>query len=833
MTMTTTYVIDLRDAVDARQAGQKAATLARLHRNGFPVPAGIVLVADALDHALAEAGLPGNASAEAVAAMDVPAEIAAGLRQAVRQWRGAPLAVRSSGADEDLASASYAGLYSTVLDVRGEERLLEAVRQCWASAFGELVRSYRIRPEGDPARLAVLVQPMVLGTAAGVAFTADPVTGDRGAVVVEAVRGLGERLVSGAASPDEWVVRGESASRRSAGAGGVIDAAVACAVAAVARHVERDLGGPQDVEWTLSGGEVVVLQARPVTALPQRPVEPVPVAIEPPPGYWMREASHAPLPWAPFNHAMLRSRTPSMSFACAELGLLFDGIDWHDIGGWEYIRIVPLGCKERRTPPRWLVPLAFRLVPVLRRRAKECLAAARADVTGLLMRRWYSEWQGEFAKRIAELRGLDLLRLSDPALDAHLTGALKLVDHGVRVHMRLHGAIQITLAEFAFNCRDLLGWDDARTFELLAGLSDKSTEPSRALARLAALADDRPAVRRRLVERAAVEVVLAQAEKFACDFAEFLRTHGCRALRYEAAEQNLDERPDLVLALVADQLAAGFDPARTAAALAARRDRTAADARARLTAPQDRHRFDRVLARAAAAYPVREDNEYFTVSAPMALVRRAALEVGRRLTDRGQIGLPDDVFNLEADEARAALRDGAERHRQVTHAKGERIWALAHPGPASYGKDPGPPPPFGSLPAEARLANEGFLWAIERIFGPDTTVRAHADDTVTGVPASPGSYTGPVRVIRNEAEFDRLRAGDVLVCPITSPVWSVLFPSIGALVTDTGGTLSHPAIIAREYGIPAVVATGNGTSALRDGQLVTVDGAAGIVRTAT
>ena len=171
------------------------------------------------------------------------------------------------------------------------------------------------------------------------------------------------------------------------------------------------------------------------------------------------------------------------------------------------------------------------------------------------------------------------------------------------------------------------------------------------------------------------------------------------------------------------------------------------------------------------------------------------------------------------------------RHEIVTRAKGQRAWVLAHPGPASYGKDPGPPPSFGSLPAGARLANEGFLWTTERIFGPVRTGREAGDGAVTGIPASPGSYTGPVRVIRNEAEFDRLRAGDVLVCPVTSPVWSVLFPSVGALVTDSGGILSHPAIIAREYGVPAVVATGNGTSALHDGQLVTVDGTAGIVRT--
>jgi len=396
--------------------------------------------------------------------------------------------------------------------------------------------------------------------------------------------------------------------------------------------------------------------------------------------------------------------------------------------------------------------------------------------------------------------------------------------------MDLHGAVQITLAELAFPCLDLLGWDEVRTFDLLAGLSDKSTEPSRALARLAELANELPEVKRRLAERAPVGVVLAEDEQFAAAFTEFLGTHGCRALRYEVAEQNLDERPDLVLGLVADQLAAGFDPARTATALADRRERAAHDARSRLTSSQERAKFDLALGRAVDAYPVREDNEYFTVSAPLALVRRTAVEIGRRLADRRQLDSGDDLFFLEADEARAALRDGTDRRDLAMRRQGERAWVVAHPGSVSYGKDPGPPPSFASLPAEARLANEGFLWAVDRIFGPDTTEQRGPDSSVTGIPASPGSYTGPVRVITSEAEFDRLRAGDVLVCPVTSPVWSVLFPSIGALVTDTGGILSHPAIIAREYGVPAVVATGNGTAVLHDGQLVTVDGTAGVVR---
>ena len=192
------------------------------------------------------------------------------MREAVRRWRDTPLAVRSSSAAEDLPSASYAGLYTTVLDVNGEDELMAAVRRCWASAFGDVVRSYHPQLASERPRSAVLIQPMVRAQAAGVAFTANPVTGDPDAVMVEAVLGTGERLVSGAATPDEWVVRGDSAVRRGSG-DEAIDAAVARAVAALARQVEQHQGRPQDVEWALAGETVVLLQARPITALHERP----------------------------------------------------------------------------------------------------------------------------------------------------------------------------------------------------------------------------------------------------------------------------------------------------------------------------------------------------------------------------------------------------------------------------------------------------------------------------------------------------------------------------------------------------------------------------------
>ena len=164
----------------------------------------------------------------------------------------------------------------------------------------------------------------------------------------------------------------------------------------------------------------------------------------------------------------------------------------------------------------------------------------------------------------------------------------------------------------------------------------------------------------------------------------------------------------------------------------------------------------------------------------------------------------------------------------VEQRKAEASWIHAHPGPGSYGAEPPPPPSLDALPPEARQANEALQWYTRQIL--DTARQAdRSASTIRGIPASPGHSTGPVRIILDEHDFGKLQAGDVLVCPSTSPVWSVLFPSIAGLVTDAGGALSHPAIIAREYGVPAPLATGDATHRLHDGQMVVVDGRAGLV----
>jgi pyruvate,water dikinase len=192
---------------------------------------------------------------------------------------------------------------------------------------------------------------------------------------------------------------------------------------------------------------------------------------------------------------------------------------------------------------------------------------------------------------------------------------------------------------------------------------------------------------------------------------------------------------------VRDQLDGGLD-ARADETLARQRETVANQARD-ILGGADLLRFERVLERALAAYPVREDNEFFTVSAPLGLLRRTALELGNRLADRGQITAAEDIFFVHVDEARTVLADGTDALHIVARHKGEHGWVVAHPGPASYGRDPGPPPPMRGLPDEARLANEAFLWAVDRILAPD----AHGgsrDSMLTGTPlrraATPARY---------------------------------------------------------------------------------------------
>lgn len=832
MTSTTTSQARAPDLVPLSQAagrapevGVKAANLGAAIAAGLPVPAGIAVTASALAQVFTE-------SPEA---STTPPTLAGWVDEALGYLGPGPVAVRSSAVAEDLTDASYAGQYETVLGVEGAEPVAAAVRRCWESVSSARVAAYERRP-GSRSPMAVLIQRLVPATAAGVAFTANPVSGARDEVLVDAVVGLGDRLVSGEVTPDRWVVRGDRVEARHVAAA-AIGADTVSLVAVLARRLEDLFGGPQDVEWALAGDELFVLQARPITALPEESlaVGPAKVPIEVPDGFWEREASHFPLPLSPMTRSLqFPTQNEALASAFAEHGLLAERLEFREIGGWVYTRVVPPGEKDRPMPPAPLMWLLVRVHPGLRPRLGRARRAVLEDLAGQIIGRWYEQTRPDLQRRIESLRDVDLPTLDDGSLLEHWRHVRALLRDGMWAHFRLHVPIALARFDLARTCHELLGWDEPRTFELLSGLSTMSTAPALALDGLASVAAAQPSVRALVyrADREAVSLLSRTDPGFEVAFRRYQREYATRVRRYEVAEPTLAETPELTLATLRDHLSRGYDGKGQARALTERRSAVLAEARNLLLAHNHavQQRFERALARAQAAHPVHEENEFFTISVPLALARYALLEVGRRLASRGVIAQKDDVFFLAHEEALAALTRGGDLRRLVTGRRDERAAVLARPGPASYGRQPAQLPPE-VLPPESRRVMGAMLWVVDHMFAAGRSGQRQSTDglALAGIGASPGRYSGTVRVVAGEHEFDKLMAGDVLVCPVTSPVWSVLFSRIGALVTDSGGILSHPAIIAREYGIPAVVATGNATSVLRDGQQVTVDGYAGSV----
>jgi len=584
--------------------------------------------------------------------------------------------------------------------------------------------------------------------------------------------------------------------------------------------------------------------------------------IQAPPGYWQREASHYPRPLTPLaSDLVVESINQAFVKVFAVFGLPLERFEYQEIGGYVYQAAKPYGVGESggsKLPPKPVLWLFFRLHPALRSRYAICKRAMEDRLDRTMLDRWEREWRPRLIADIERYRRLDLAALDDDAFLAHLQELQRWAFEAMDIHFFLTPPYTLAMFRLQTFCAEHLGYDDAQTLALLSGLSEMSSEPAVEIAKLADKIKPNTELFKAVLDARSTDVpaLLHQRDPaIAAAFDEYIDRYGHRALRYEVVEQTLGERPELVASLLQDELRKATSVAEEQQRLKAAREEARSHALAAIEkavlykppihlddenalegaiAPV-RREFEGLLADGERAYPVREDNEFFTVSAPLALLRFASIEAGKRLTARDSIASVDDVFFLRFDEVLSGLREQGRNFRDAVDQRRTSLAAAeAFDPPASYGVEP-PQPPLEVLPPAWREVMTAFLYALEKVFEPERSNK-RVEDTTTrelkGVAAGKGTYTGTARIILGEDQFDRLQPGDVLVCPITSPVWSILFAKVGALVTNSGGVLSHPAIIAREYGIPAVVATGNATDILRDGQQITVDGDAGVVRIA-
>ncbi|MCU1432464.1 MAG: phosphoenolpyruvate synthase, partial [Actinotalea sp.] len=775
---------------DVELAGGKGANLGELVRGGFDVPGGFVVTTRA--HRLVDAGgLPPTAAE--IEAWVVPDEVAEAVADAYRRLGGGPVAVRSSATAEDLPGAAFAGQHDTFLNVVGADDVVDAVRRCWASLWTERAVGYRERLGTAPAgvAVAVVVQRLVPADHAGVALTANPVTGDRTQVVIDSSPGLGEAVVSGLVTPDHAVLdaAGRVVERRQgrrevvisartdgggtqaqSGAAGTAVPRLGDAelrrVAELARRVARHFGRPQDIEWALHGGRLHVLQARPMTALPpapvpldavQRRIGPTLLELFPRRPY--------PMELSAWIRPTVGTHVERMLGGLTGVVVRFDDVV-PSVDDVVQAFVPPRPRPTTRTPAHlwWSAHRGARLAAAdwrsdgRYRRYRDGVAAMGATGPAGLAWRALVSVPARAAELVDLMTGVRVTYLPTTAVALLrlrvLLGVLRLgplfadlVLHAPTVTKAANDA----LSELAAHVRDAPG--------LAAALAGRKPEDA---VRIVATAPEAAGLRDRLQE--------------------FTATYGHRETSslLLVRDPTWGDSPATVLSLVLVLL--DQDPARPAGRAGTRRALGTLTGHPLVRLTRSQRRVTRVVRAAAAGVALREDT-HFELTRLMPAVRGAVVEIGRRLERGGSLDDVDDVWMLTTGD----------------------VVGLHDPGTAQVPVDLRPVSRRRRA-AWAELAGSPLI-ARSTLYPIDPRRAAGPDVLVTGVGGGSGTATGTARVIRGVEEFATLRPGEVLVCSSTNPSWTPLFQRAAAVVVDNGGPASHAAIVAREYGVPAVMGT--------------------------
>ncbi|MFN0098012.1 MAG: PEP/pyruvate-binding domain-containing protein [Gemmatimonadaceae bacterium] len=871
-------------ALDGATLGGKAANLLRVEAVGLPhqVPRWFAIPAEVHQRLVLHGPTLTDADdaerrRQRVLAMDVPDEVRAAVQQELTRVRlhGVALAVRSSATIEDGAAASYAGQFETVLGVvassTDDSALWDAVRRVWSSAFGRHALAYSGGSAiGAPAPMAVVIQELVDARAAGVAFSVDPLSGDGDTAVVSAVLGLGESLVSGAQDADTWRVvgRGPSASitatiaekthalvRTAAGGTTRVEVAAAersgpslsdsevRAVADAARALATALGAPQDVEWAFSraDGRLLIVQTRPVTAT-GTPVPTGEVRV------WDNSniiESYGGLT-SPLTFSFARSVYEDVYIQFCRLvgvsesligeyrhvfahmlGLIRGRVYYNLLNWYRVLAMLPgyafnrefmermMGVREKLAEPPDPPPAANRWVDLSRllRTVARLVIANRALATEV------PAFHSRVSAALDPLAGEDLSARSPEEL--------------LRLYRRLEDSLlrhwQPPLVNdfFAMIWFGVLGrlverWLPAEpptlVNDLLCGEGGiVSTEPARRVMALARIVHDDPVLTAMF---AAEPDDTALAARIKTDGAarglrqaldDYLRRFGDRCMSELKLETvTPSEDPAWVVMMIRAYVVGGA----TAPEAGQERERAIrASAERRADAGLAGFRewaFHRVLASARVRIRDRE-NLRFERTRVFGVVRRIFVAFGRHLATAGRLDDARDVFWLTRDEVFSEVEGTA------TTQDLRALVALRRSEYARYASEPAPPDRFTTrgMPGDAVPAA--------------TSAAAASGADLRGIGCCPGIVRAPVRVVIDPSQAGDLR-GRILVAERTDPGWTLLFPTSSGLLVQRGSLLSHSAIVAREMGIPCIVAIPGLLDTLVDGEIVEMDGTTGVVR---
>jgi pyruvate,water dikinase len=847
--------------------GGKAATLAALQAAGLPVPAWLVVTPAALAASLepvaaadlAAATTPTEAAA-ALAGLHLPADLAAALTAEVTALAppGTQLAVRSSAVEEDSGGHSFAGQLESFLNVPPAE-VAARVLDVWRSAFAPRVYAYRRERSlaGPPARPAVLVQRMVPAGCAGVAFSADAVSGQRGVAVVAAVAGLGDALVGGAQVGDSWRVDRSGtliARMLQDPAHPVLTDAQVQAVAGLARRCAAVLGRPQDIEWAWAGETLWLLQSRPITTLADLP--------DPDGVYTLWDNSNIIESYGgmttPLTYSFARRAYEEVyQELCRILGVprgaiqanqpvfanmigLIQGRIYYNLLNWYRVLALLPGFKANRRFMEQMMGVKETLPDSVattlaqttwQQRMADRLHLART-LLGLLIayfrlpartQRFYARLEKALGEGRPDLSGqrADELVAYYHALDSQLLHSWDAPLINDFFAMVFYGLLRRLVARW--------GRDGAGTLQndLLTGQGEMiSAEPAGRVAALAQAVVAASAVQPTLIDlllsgdARQIEAALAAFPDLAAGYAAYLDRFGDRCLNELKLESPTLFDDPLPLLRAVGRLARQLATAPAALPATGVQSDVRARAEAQMAAdlarqPLRRAIFAWVLRNARARVRDRE-NLRFARTRVFGRARQIFRELGQRLYADDRLDDPRDIFYLEVAEICGFVEGTA----TCTDLRG--LVALRKAEFARYAELPAPP---------ARFATTGAVHQANRFHAEPAAAPAPADTArqVMGLGCSPGRVQGRARVVHDPLAAE-LSAGDIVVAEHTDPSWIMILPLAGGLVVERGSLLSHAAIVARELGIPAVVGVTGATSWLLDGEPVEVDGAAGIVR---
>ena len=865
--------------------GGKAANLGEMTRAGLPVPPGFCITTRAYTQITQSIEMntlldtlatlsPQNTTDLGTYAREartllldapIPQDITLAIQQAYTALGdGEPVAVRSSATAEDLPFASFAGQQDTYLNIVGADAVLDAVRRCWASLWTDRAVSYRATNDIDPrtVRLAVIIQRMVQSHVAGVLFTANPLTGHRHQTVIDANPGLGEAVVSGIVNPDHFVLNTQTGAilERHLGEKRVLVQAVPgggtehieqparenepClsdeqlqALGKLGQRVEKHYQAPQDIEWAIdASGTLWLTQTRPITTLfplpPDAPNDENNLHVY----FSVNVAQGVFRPFTPLGISVFRlmassvatyigfpprERTegpPLLKVAAERLFFDFTPVVRTTIGRLIAHRLLPvmeaqsaallrllehdprLSLKHVSYPKLlrtvWRIGFQIGIIPnsirallqpaATRKRVLQlgkqldiqCMIPEGATATQRLDK-IEQIFFGETAYLLSRMLPIILAATSANALAGKLLGGLATVDER---HAILRGIPYNPTTEM-----DLALW-------ALAQRVRKDTESARLIQELPATD-----LKVRYQKKELPPVLQKEMETF-------LRTHGHRAVaEIDAGLPRWSEDPSHLFGTLANYLRLD----RPEDAPDVQFEHGAREAEAMLKELTQRARqkgrlrgwlVGVLLRRVRGLMGLRERPKFYLVMM-MARIREHLWPVAEELAQAGRIAAAEDIFFLSLSEMRTALAGTDMRdlikERRVNYRQEMQRKHLPH-----------------------MLLSDGTE--------PVVTTQNTSEGTLMGTPASAGRITAKARVIL-DPNGAHLQPGEILVAPSTDPGWTPLFLTAAGLVMEMGGAMSHGAVVAREYGIPAVVGLRGATELISDGQTITVDGAQGTV----